>query len=69
MSTIDAIRAGKLDSDDKLVVLAATVHEIVNKHGHVTAVGIALKTMSNFTGNILHRRRGRSLPPRNRNQQ
>jgi hypothetical protein len=29
---IDAIRAGKLDGSSKLIVLAATVREIVNKH-------------------------------------
>lgn len=72
--TIDAIRAGRLAGDDKLIVLAATVRDLVNKHGRVSQavvnrffdagytpeqllevlVGIALKTMSNFTDNILH---------------
>jgi uncharacterized peroxidase-related enzyme len=71
---IDAIRAGRLDGNDRLIVLAATVREIVNKHGHVSdavvnrflgagymaeqllevLVGMALKTMSNFTDNIFH---------------
>lgn len=74
VDTILAIRAGRLDGDDKLIVLAATVRELVNKHGRVSKavvdrflgagytpqqllevlVGIALKTMSNFTDNIFH---------------